>query len=117
MADTVLDAVADHPEAVTIVLAGEEHARIARARTAEETPMGAIINTGHPDVVALVGHNQGGTIRATTPRPGKSPSIVTSNQTPVGVGWFHQHVRDGYHGWVNVGVVSASPPLPPDRAR
>jgi hypothetical protein len=61
--------------------------------------------------VGLIGHNQGGTVREIATLRGAVMQQVVVDPTPLGFGWFDNTMTQGHHGWVNVGVVSAAPPL------
>lgn len=113
MADQLRGATELDRNVMTIVLAGNEHTRLWSRRHDANRPLGERLNEACGDVVTLIGHNLGGTIRAATTRRGAEDLSVYADSTPIGLGWFSNTRADGHHGWVNVGVVNAAPPLPP----
>ena len=111
MATRLVEAIAKNRNAMTIVLAGNEHTRITTRRHDATMPLGEYLNREFGDLVALIGHNQGGTVRAATSQGEAEQAPLYADVTPIGQGWFANAMTDGHHGWVNVGVVSAAPPL------
>ena len=69
MADQLREAIELDQNVMTIVLAGNEHTRLSRRHNANR-PLGERLNEACGDVVTLIGHNLGGTIRAATTRRG-----------------------------------------------
>ncbi len=112
MATTLCAAIERDLTFMTIVLANREHTRITSRRHDVSTPLGEYLNLAFTDLVSLIGHNHGGTIRDEASPRGAEQVRISADPTPIGHGWFANAMTEGHHGWVNVGVVRAAPPLP-----
>lgn len=93
------------------MLAGNEHTRITTRRHDTTKPLGEYLNREFGDLVSLISHNQGGTVRAATSQGEVEQAPLYTDITPIGQCWFANVMTEGHHGWANVGVVSAAPPL------
>ena len=111
MTTKLCEAIESDRTVMTIVLADSEHTRITGRRHDMSTPLGEYLNRAFTDLVSLIGHNHGGTIRDETSPRGSEQERSSANPTPIGQGWFANAMTEGHHGWVNVGVVRAAPPL------
>lgn len=98
-----------------LLLAGGLHTRVRRRVPLEPSPAGAFLVRRFAGLVALQGHHSGGCCRAMVSERGAETLRIRPYPTPAGsVGRFDR--RDarctGHHGWVNVGHLTPSSPLP-----
>lgn len=107
---------------VAILLAGDVHTRVRRRGPFAPVPLGACLTQRFPELVALRGHWSGGTCRAMVREPGEpvpdGARVVRLAPSPTAAGsaglWTtaREVRRTGHHGWVNVGHLTPSSPLP-----
>jgi hypothetical protein len=108
MAGHLLAAMDSVPKAAGLVLAGREHTGVLRG----SGTMGSIVAPWFPGSISLIGLASGGealTLLENGPIPCPLPS---SAEVGEGAAWSDEPGGDGHHGFVNVGVVSASDPFP-----
>jgi hypothetical protein len=114
MATTLESALARHPGAWCVVLAGNVHTRITRLARLPDPHLGQLLVSRHEHVLALDGHTSGGSLRAAISSRGAEVMEVAPHPTPPGstgrYGKSKQRSR-GHHGWFNVGPVTPSLPL------
>lgn len=95
------------PHAATIVLAGSMHTRIDRSAQT----LGGLIAPWFPRMVSLTVLATGGTAWTLTAE-GDGPQPVPADASlPVGAEWANAPGADGHHGYLNLGELTASPPL------
>ncbi|WP_088289665.1 hypothetical protein [Kineosporia sp. A_224] len=107
---------------VAILLAGNVHTRVRRRSPFGPAPLGACLTQRFPELVALQGHWSGGTCRAMGREPGepvpRGARVLRLSPSPTAPGsaglWTRAREvsRTGHHGWVNVGHLTPSSPLP-----
>ncbi len=110
MAGHLLGAMDSVPNAAGLVLAGSEHTGVLRG----SGTMGSIVAPWFPGSIALIGLASGGealTLLENGPVPCPVPAAAGVGE---GAAWSQEPGGDGHHGFVNVGVVSASDPFPSD---
>jgi hypothetical protein len=102
-----------------VVLAGNVHTRVRRRVPFGPAPVGVHLARRF-DVVALEGHFSGGTCRVMLDASGAQTVRFAPQPTPPGSAGRYRTRREarrrGHHGWVNVGVLTPSSPLPPRSA-
>ncbi len=112
MATYTLEVIDERPNAVTLMLAGSRHTRV-KPLVKNVQPAGRYIHTWHPNTIALVGRTSGGT--AWTLQRGESEGRVHTVPDDAALKaeavWATDPGRDGHHGYLHVGDVSASPPF------
>lgn len=106
-----------------VLLAGNAHTRVRRRVPFGPSPLGALLARRFPDLVSLRGHWSGGACRAMVSGPGEpvpdGARVVRLGPSPTAPGsaglWTtaRETRRTGHHGWVNVGHLTPSSPLPP----
>ncbi len=125
MARHLLDAMDRNRKAFTVVLAGPEHVTVGTDHAGRPT-LGRYISQWHPQAVALLGRSSGGQawgLRADEQSPESSeiaeldagftpgPHAVPDDaELSPGAQWADRVGPDGFHGYVHVGPVTASPP-------
>lgn len=109
MAANLLAVMDRTPRACTIVLAGSMH---TSTHAIAWRTLGSILLPWFPVLVSLMGQLTGGTrwLLPGTGEPGH-PVDVPDLDLPVGALWADEPGADGHHGYVNLGVVTASPPM------
>lgn len=111
MAANLLAVMDRTPRACTIVLAGSMH---TTTHGAAWRTLGSILLPWFPMLVSLMGQLTGGT-RWLLPAGGEPghAADVPELDLPVGALWADEPGVDGHHGYVNLGAVTASPPMEP----
>ncbi|MFY1828040.1 hypothetical protein ACN47A_19115 [Myxococcus fulvus] len=122
MAGKVLKPRAARPQDVFLVLAGNAHTRLADADWNDDfVPLSRHVVEKHPDVKVLeVGYAQGrrwgcdvelnGDITCNVMGITPGPVVEIRPQTPVGVRMLPKVHSEGFHGFLDVGALSASLP-------
>lgn len=112
MASNLLQVMDRTPRACTIVLAGSMHT--TTSGTTWRT-LGSILLPWFPVLVSLMGQLTGGE-RWLLPGDGGPghPTAVPELDLPAGALWADEPGADGHHGYVNLGAVTASPPVGAD---
>ena len=97
------------PKAPVIVLAGGEHTRVDR----QQRTLGGLLFPWFPRLVSVKTLAPGGSAWTLTANGPGIHDVVASPGLPIGLEWTSERGADGFHGYLNVGPVSASPPLRP----
>ncbi len=106
MAGRLLAEIDRWPKLPVLVLAGSEHTRIDRGAQT----LGGIIAPWFPRLVSLQTlATSGEAWTLTTNGPGVYP-VTAAEGSPIGSEWTSQLGADGFHGYCNVGPVTASLP-------
>ncbi len=113
MADAVLAARRRDPMPCTIALVGNWHSRCG---TREPAAMGRYVRGEVPGLTALRGVDAGGTAWVATEHSSGLHPVIGYKRRPAEEIWWSRRLRpNGHHGWFDVGPVTASPPVRPDR--
>lgn len=120
MARHLLDAMDRNRGAFTVVLAGPEHVTVGTDDVGRPT-LGRYVTQWHAQTVTLLGRSSGGQawgLRADDSRPTNTAPTFNAGPHAVpddaelspGAQWADRVGPDGFHGYVHVGAVTASPP-------
>lgn len=106
MAGRILEAIDRTPHSMTIVLAGSEHTRIDRPNAS----LGGLLSPWFPKLISLAGLTTGGEAWLLKENGGYLASPPSDESLPIGAVWTDRPGADGYHGYVNIGAITGSPP-------
>lgn len=95
------------PQAPTIVLAGSMHTRIDRSNQT----LGGLISPWFPRMLALLLLATSGSAWTLTAAGGGPQPVPADPGLAEGAQWAPAPGADGHHGYVNLGDVTASPPV------
>ncbi len=110
MATRLLDAVDLRPRAFTLVLAGNEHTSLAARLPGSPRTLASYVIPWHRDLVSLNGQCSGGATWVLSRGGAGAIAAVDGIEAEPGVAWAASPGDDGHHGYVHVGLVSASRP-------
>jgi hypothetical protein len=110
MAGHMLAAMDMVPGAAGLVMAGREHTGVIRG----SGTMGSIVAPWFPGSVSLLGLAAGGEALTLLESGPVSCPVPADAGLGVGAVWSDQAGRDGHHGFVNIGHVTAAEPFPLD---
>lgn len=107
MAGRLLAEIDMNPKWPVVVLAGSEHTKVDRA----SQTLGGLLSPWFRNLISLHTLAPSGDAWTLTTNGPRALPVPKSEGSPVGAAWTTDLGADGFHGYLNVGPVSASPPF------